>query len=186
MPPGWVEGLLVLRFEFVWSEIPEARVGPDGVVVLAPGLDQWHRLLPGAEPFHVEALVAEAAVEALVGAVLPGLSGSDVRGGDVRVEQPAHHGRRDKLRAVVGAEVAWSAVHADEPGELVDDPCRADAARDFDGEALPGPLVDDGQALELLSVGAGVEDEVVSPDVVAFGRRQWARPRRRHPPAQAL
>ena len=90
MPPDWVRvSCSFFRFEFVRSEIAQARVRPHGVVVLSPGLDQGHRFLPGSEPLHVEALVAEAAIEALVGAVLPWLAGSDVRGIDLRVEQPA-------------------------------------------------------------------------------------------------
>ncbi len=45
---------------------------------------------------------------------------------------------------------------------------RADryAASDIDGQALPGVLVDHGQAFDLLPVGASVEDEVVGPDAV--------------------
>ncbi len=43
-----------------------------------------------AEPFYVEALVAKPAVEALVGAVLPGLARSDVSCVDSCVEQLPH------------------------------------------------------------------------------------------------
>jgi hypothetical protein len=50
-----------------------------GVVVNAPCLDEDAGLFAIPEPFEVEALLAQAAVEALVGAVLPGLAGVDVR-----------------------------------------------------------------------------------------------------------
>jgi hypothetical protein len=53
-----------------------------------------------------------------------------------------------------------------------------DAAGDVDGERLAGPLVDDGEALQLLTGSAGVEDEVVGPDVVARRGRQGAGPAR--------
>jgi hypothetical protein len=33
-------------------------MGPDGVVVLTPGLDRCDCLSPGAEPFHAQALVS--------------------------------------------------------------------------------------------------------------------------------
>ena len=72
----------MLPAEFDRSQVVEAAVRPDGVVVLAPGLDQDARLASGSEPFGVQALVAQATVEALVGAVLPGLAGVDVHGLD--------------------------------------------------------------------------------------------------------
>jgi len=39
-----------------------------------------------------------------------------------------------------------------------------------------GVLVDDGQTLDLLAIGAGVEHEVIGPDQVGAGRRQRPRP----------
>lgn len=43
------------------------------------------------------------------------------------------------------------------------------------GKALPGGLVDDGQAFELLAIGTRVEDEVVGPDEVRTDdwQRTW-------------
>jgi hypothetical protein len=60
----------------------------DEVVVRSPGLDDGHRLASAAEPFEGETLVAELPVEALVGAVLPGLPQIDVRRLDVRLGEP--------------------------------------------------------------------------------------------------
>src|SRR5437763_8819871 len=37
---------------------------------------------------------------------------------------------------------------------------------------LPGVLIDHRQALQLLAIGTGVEQEVVCPDLVRFRRRQ--------------
>jgi len=47
-------------------------------------------------------------------------------------------------------------VHVDETREHVDDAAGPDAAGDVNGQALAGPLFDDGQTLERLPVGARV------------------------------
>jgi hypothetical protein len=47
---------------------------------------------------------------------------------------------------------------------------------DIDRKALACIFVDDRQALQLLTVGAGVEQEVVGPDLIGTGGRQWPRP----------
>ena len=55
------------------------------------------------------------------------------------------------------------AVNAHESREHLDEVAGANAAGDVDGEALPRPLVDDGEAFELLAVRARVEDKVERP-----------------------
>jgi len=62
-------------------------------------------------------------------------------------------------------------MHADELCQHLDDAARPDPAGDVDREAFARPLVDDRQALQRLSVGARVEDEVVRPHVIDAGRR---------------
>lgn len=47
---------------------------------------------------------------------------------------------------------------------------------DIDRKALACIFVDDRQALQLLTVGAGVEHKVVGPDLIGTGGRQWPRP----------
>src|SRR5699024_7704619 len=64
-----------------------------------------------------------------------------------------------------------SAVHADQLRQHLDDTTGADRPGHVDGKALTGELVDDGQTLDLLAVGAGVEDEVVGPDLPGARRR---------------
>jgi hypothetical protein len=61
----------MLSAELDRGQVAKAHMRPHGVVVLAPSLDQDARLSAGAEPFHVQAFVAQPAVEALVRAVLP-------------------------------------------------------------------------------------------------------------------
>ncbi len=50
-----------------------------------------------------------------------------------------------------------------QPRQHVDDAPGSDRARDVDGQALAGVLIDDRQALDLLALGGGVEDEVLGP-----------------------
>ena len=57
------------------GQVAEAAVGPDGVVVDAPGLDEDGRFAPGSEPLDAQTFVPELAVEAFIGAILPRLAG---------------------------------------------------------------------------------------------------------------
>jgi hypothetical protein len=109
---------------------------------------------------------------------------------DARVGDPFQQRPRDELRAVVGAQVARRPALADQPRQHLDDPACAEAAVDLDRQAFLGPFVGDGQALELLAVGALVEHEVVRPHPVGAGRRLRPRPAagdaRARPPARHL
>ena len=96
--------------------------------------------------------------------------------------EPLEDRQADELRSVVRAQEERSAVLADEAREHLDQPLGADGACDVDGQALPGELVDDGQAFELLAVGTGVEDEVVGPDEVRTNGWQRTRPAAGDPP----
>lgn len=169
-----------MLLELIGRLVAEAQVRSHLVVVLPPELDDGDDLRPGAQPLETEALVAELPVEALLGAVLPGLAGRDVCGADAELHRPPDDGRGDEFGPVVAAQVPWRAVDADQLGEHLNDAPRANAACDVDGETLARPLVDDGEALEVLSVGAGIEDEVERPDVIACGRRRRSWPPRRH------
>ena len=72
------------------------------LVVLAPELlDQDLRIDSVLEPLHAETLIAELAVERLVGAILPGFAGIDEGGVDVLACEPAQNGARDEFRSVV-------------------------------------------------------------------------------------
>ena len=61
-------------------------------------------------------------------------------------------------------------------GSLATLVARTDGAGHVDRQALVGELVDDRQALDLLAVGAGVEHEVVGPDVIGGPWWQGSRP----------
>ena len=57
---------------------------------------------------------------------------------------------------------------------------------DIDCKALACIFVDDRQALQLLTVGAGVEHKVVGPDLIGTGGRQWPRPSVCNTPPRSL
>jgi len=67
--------------------------------------------------------------------------------------------------------MAWRTVGADQAREHLNHVAGPDAARYLDSQAFARPLIDYGQALELLAVSAAVEDEVICPDVI--GGRRW-------------
>ncbi len=145
------------------------------MVVLAPLLDEDFGLGARAKPLPAQALVAELAVEAFVGSILPRLARIAERGIDAGLVQPLEQCAADELGAVVRAQRARCAVHADQAAEHLDHPARTDAALDVDRQALARPLVDDRQAFERLVVGTGVEPEVVGPPLVRTPRRQGPR-----------
>lgn len=171
----------MLLAELDRGQVVQAAVRAHGVVVPPPGLDHDARLAPGAEPFDVQAFVAQPAVEALVRAVLPGLARVDMHGLDLVLGEPLQDRQADELRPVVAADERWDAALAHQAGKSLDDAARTDRARHVDRQTLAGELVDDRQTFQLLAVRAGVEDEVVSPDVIGRPGWQGARPRARDP-----
>ena len=79
-PIGWSNLMLmhgrplVYRLHAFWHRwtVAEGAVGPDGVVVMPPALDQDLRLAEGVEDLPVEQLIPETGVEAFAVAVFPG------------------------------------------------------------------------------------------------------------------
>src|SRR5262245_23089880 len=71
--PAVVRRARVLR----WGSVAQRAVGPNLLVVGAPGADLAARLGKIGEPVFVEALVAHASVEALGECVLDRLAGPD-------------------------------------------------------------------------------------------------------------
>ena len=93
-------------------------MGPDGIVVHAPGLDDLARVRQAEEPVLVQALVAEPAVETLdVGMLIRLARVNEVQpnaaGVGPRIERPA-----DELGPIVPAE--WRSA-AGEAASLVRD-----------------------------------------------------------------
>src|SRR3974390_2104027 len=136
------------------------------VVVPTPILDDRACLLAGAEPFGAQAFVPQLAVEAFVCAILPRLARVDEGGADSALLQPAQDRTAHEFWPIVRAQEKRRSVQRDQAGQDLDHALRSDAALHVDLQALPRPFVDDRQAFELLVVGAGIEHEVVRPDLV--------------------
>ncbi len=150
-------------------------MGPNLVVHPSPILDCDLRIDSVHKPLHPEALVSKLSVEALVRAVLPRLSRIDRRSVDAGVLKSAKHRSRHELGSVVGPEILRPSAHADPLREHLDDSSGPKAPSDVDRQALARELVDHREALELLTVGAGVEYEVVRPHLVCTGCRNGPR-----------
>jgi len=72
----------------------------NGIVVQTPCFDDDLRFATTAEPFDAQAFVAELAVEALVGTVLPWLARVDQCGLDVLGVEPFEDRFADELRSM--------------------------------------------------------------------------------------
>ena len=85
-----VSGLVVdqLLFELRRGQLAETRVGSNLVVVTPELLDDKLRIDLISESLHVQALIAELAVERLVAAVLPRFPWINMGGVDVGLCQP--------------------------------------------------------------------------------------------------
>jgi hypothetical protein len=77
---------------------------PDGVEVFEPRDDDHPCLCPTAEPFHIQALVPEFAVESLVDASRPWHTRIDERHRDALICNALENGPRDELGDVVRAD----------------------------------------------------------------------------------
>ena len=59
-----------------WGTVSQGAVGPDGVIVATPFLDQDLGLAQGVEELAVEEFIAKPCVEALAIPILPGVGKS--------------------------------------------------------------------------------------------------------------
>ena len=92
---GW-QGGLWLR----WL-VAKRTMRPDGVVVIAPSLDQHLRLRQIIEDFPIQQPFLELAVEALVVAVLPRRAALDVVRLHADTRQPVPHLLCGELAAII-------------------------------------------------------------------------------------
>ncbi len=113
-----------------------------------------------AEPVDRQALIAELPIEALCGAVLPGLARVDQGRLDFVLGSPLEQRRGYELGIVVAAQVGRRPANTDDSGQHFNHPGRSDRSPDIDGQRLLRELVVQLEALELPPVGSGVEDEV--------------------------
>ena len=140
---------------------------PDGVVVLAPLLDDNLCFFQAVEDFAVEQFIAKLAVEGLAVAVLPWTAWFDEQGFGANLGEPVAHDLRRHLSTVVGPDVLRHPAFEHNVGHGLDDTEAVDAACYPDGQAFAGELINQRQQPELAAiVGLGLH-EVIGPDMIA-------------------
>jgi len=147
-------------------------VRPDGVVIPAPTLDQYLRLLQRVEDLAVEHLVPELAVEALVVTVLPWAARFDEQCLHANPRQPFPHRDRGELTAIVGTDVIRWAMPGKQVCQNMQDIVMTQTARNLDHQALAGKLIDHGEQADRSTVMRAILYEVIGPDMVAPDRSQ--------------
>jgi hypothetical protein len=148
-------------------------VWPDGIVVAPPALDDDLSLPQGVENLSIEQFVTQACVEALDVAVLPRAARFDVGSLGADRGDPLPHRFGCKLRAVVGADMAWDTAQDEEVGQDIDDIDRLELSADADRQAFMGELIDDVEHAELAPLVGAVLNEVIGPDVIGM---LWPQP----------
>src|SRR5918997_2467235 len=111
------------RHEDLWggSLVSDRGMGPDGVVVPWPALDDDLRLFQRVEDLTIEKLITQAGVEALDEAVLPRTASFDVSGPCAHGCDPVLHGSGDELGSVVGADMGGNTAQDEEVRKDIDD-----------------------------------------------------------------
>lgn len=147
--------------------------GSPGRVIHTLPVDHRPRVVGMVERLHVQALIAQFAVEALAVPVLPGAARLDVMRGGPLLLQPVLQLPGDELRAVVAANEPWGTMQCEQFAQHPDDAPAADPRGHLDPVALAGELVHHAQQLQLPAVLALVVHEVIRPYVIHVLRRAW-------------
>ena len=113
-----------------------------GVVVHPPRLDEGAGRRQAPEQMLVQALVAQAAVDTLDGAVLLRLAGRDVVPLNCTLFLPAQDGVRGQLGAVVRADHQQLAPAGDDRVEFTRDPPPGQRGVDHQRQALPRAVIE--------------------------------------------
>ena len=143
------------------------------VVILLPCSDGGAGLSDRREQRLIQALVAEAAVEAFDEAVLHRLAGGDVMPVDLCLLAPFEDGHAGHLRSVVRDDRPRFSAFGDETIQLAGKPCPRQGCIGDQAQAFAGEVVNDGQNTKAATVGEGIADEVQAPALIgARGQSQ--------------
>ena len=156
------------------------------VVVVLQSFNDHSSLLSGSKPLQSQTLLAQFAIEAFIGAVLPGLSRVAQGGWYSTAGNPLEDDLAHKFGPVDRSHEQRSNVDAHQPREHCHHAAKTDEAGYGDCQALTRVLVDDGQALDLLAFCFGVEDKVVRPHRVGLEVRVGQRSNTDNAPARSL
>lgn len=152
-----------------------------GVVVDPPVFDDLPGFVEVGEQVFVEALVAQATVEALDKAILHRFARCDVVPVDAKLFLPGQYSVRRKLGAVVAHDHPGATSALDDLIELAQHPPGGQRCVDDQAEAFPGEVVDQGQDTEAPTAGKRVHHEVERPAQVLILRDCHWRPRAERP-----
>ena len=125
------------------------------------------------KPFQVETFVTQFPVEAFVRPILPGLACLDIHRLNSLVCEPTLDRLRHKLWPIITPDECRRAMLPDEPLDHLDHPRRRDPTLHFHRQAFARPFVNDRQNFQLLTVGAGIMDKIVGPDMIWPTSRTW-------------
>jgi hypothetical protein len=127
-----------------WGAVADAAVGPFLVVVATIILGQDTGLSDAEHEFPVEALVAQAAVEAFDVPVLPGAARFDIERLHATPGQPVAQDAGDELRAIVTTDMLGHATLGHQPFHDLEEIVCRQLARHVQREAFPTVLIDKG------------------------------------------
>lgn len=119
------------------------------------------------KPPESPAFVARLAGEIRVGEDLGWFAGVNKCGFKALLGQPLEERSADEFEAVIRQKLAGGALRGDQAAE-------ANRGGSVDRQALSRELVEHRQPFELYAVGASVEQEVVSPELVRAEGEEWS------------
>ena len=96
-------------------------MGPDGIVVVPPPLDQYFSFLERIEDLAVKELIPKFPIEAFIIVVLPRAAWLDTEGLHPDPSEPVSHSLGRELGAVIGTNVIWWTMLDKEIGQDVQD-----------------------------------------------------------------
>ena len=147
-------------------------MGSDGVVVVAPLLDENLGFPEAVEDFTVKQFVSQLAVEAFAISILPGAARLDVKCLGTHTRKPAPHDLGGHLRAVIGSDVLRDSTHEHHISHGLQDTQAVDPPGDPDRQAFAGELVDQRHQPHLAAVVGLSLNKIIGPDMVAPLRAQ--------------
>lgn len=146
---GWVGG--EGQGEGVWRDTAYGAMRSQGVVFMAPVIDEQAGFLEGAEPVLIEAVIAEGAVEGLDEGVLDGLARLDVIEVDLAPLGPEVEGLTGELGPIVTGDGTRSFQRVAKGIKQIGYSSTPDGGIDMERQALAGAVIDQGQAAEASS-----------------------------------
>ena len=138
-------------------------MGSAVIVIMSPGFGDPPGFREASEPVLVQALIPEAPVEALAGAVLHGLPRLDEVVPDPSLVAPLVEDPAGELRAVIGDDDLRPAPFVDDPVQHPAHTKTRQAGVHLDGQALAGEGVDHIQGPQRPAIGQGIRGEVHGP-----------------------